>query len=103
MKTNEAAFLQQVKSLAFMYGWSCHHSSPTQTAKGRWLTSGSAGFPDLVLSHKTRGLIFAELKTATGKTTSAQDEWLERLTPHAEVYLWRPYDIDFIAQRLRSC
>ena len=99
----EAAFLQQVKSLAQIHGWTFHHSTPTQTAKGRWLTSGSTGFPDIVMAHKTKGVIFAELKTTTGKTTLAQDDWLERLNPHAECYLWRPTDLDFIAQRLASC
>jgi hypothetical protein len=100
---SEAAFLQQVKSLAYMYGWAFHHPVPTQTAKGRWLTSGSTGFPDIVLAHRTRGVIFAELKTIKGKTTSAQDDWLERINPHAECYLWRPTDLDFIAERLASC
>ena len=60
---SEASFLQQVKALAYIHGWDCHHASPTQTAKGRWLTSGAVGFPDLVLCHKVKGLIFAELKT----------------------------------------
>ena len=102
---SEAAFLQQVKALAQVHGWAFHHSTPTQTAKGRWLTSGSAGFPDVVMAHRARGVIFAELKTdkTSSKTTPAQDDWLERLGAHAECYLWRPSDIHFIAERLAQC
>jgi len=100
---SEAAFLQQVKALAYMYDWSFHHSTPSMTSKGRWITTGSPGFPDICLAHRTRGVIFAELKTSKGKTTPAQNDWLERLSPHAECYLWRPLDIDFIAERLASC
>jgi hypothetical protein len=100
---SEASFLQQVKALAYIHGWDCHHASPTQTAKGRWLTSGAVGFPDLVLCHKVKGLIFAELKTTKGKTTPAQDHWLEILNPHVECYVWRPDDLHDIEQRLASC
>jgi hypothetical protein len=102
---SEASFLQQVKALAYIHGWAFHHSTPTQTAKGRWLTSGSPGFPDCVLAHRARGVIFAELKTdkTSSKATAAQNDWLDRLSPHAECYLWRPSDIDFIAQRLAQC
>ena len=100
---SESAFLQQVKALAYLHGWAFHHSVPTQTAKGRWLTSGSVGFCDVVMAHRVRGVIFAELKTEKGKTTAAQDDWLERLRPHVECYLWRPSDIEFISTRLSQC
>jgi hypothetical protein len=98
----EAAFLIQVKTLAHHYGWSFHHAQPSVVGK-RWITTGSPGFPDIVMAHKVRGLIFAELKTAKGKTSEAQDYWLETLGPHAECYLWRPCDIDYIATRLSQC
>lgn len=100
---SEASFLQQIKSLAFMYGWVVHHSQPSMTRTGRYITTGSTGFPDIVMVHQERGLIFAELKTEKGKTSKAQDLWLRSLNPHAECYLWRPSDLDFISQRLRSC
>ena len=99
---SEASFLQQVKALAYLHSWDCHHASPTQTAKGRWLTSGAVGFPYLVLCHKVKGLIFAELKTTKGKTTAAQDHWFEILNPHVECYVWRPEDLHLIEQRLAS-
>jgi hypothetical protein len=100
---SEASFLQQLKALAYLHGWAFHHSTPSMTSKGRWITTGSPGFVDCVLAHKVRGVIFAELKTEKGKTTAAQDDWLERLSPHVECYLWKPSDLDFIAQRLSQC
>lgn len=100
---SEASFLQQVKGLAYIHGWSLHHSQPSMTRTGRYITTGSTGFPDIVMAHIERGLIFAELKTDKGKPSEAQLEWLRTLHPHAECYLWRPSDIDFIAQRLSQC
>jgi hypothetical protein len=100
---SEASFQAQVKSLAYIHGWSLHHSQPSMTRTGRYITTGSTGFPDIVMAHEQRGLIFAELKTEKGKASEAQLHWLRTLHPHAECYLWRPSDIDFIAQRLSQC
>jgi hypothetical protein len=52
-----------------------------------------AGFPDLVLV-KRRWLIFAELKSETGKLTQPQTRWLTALQEAAmpEVFVWRPSD-----------
>jgi len=98
---SEASFLQQVKGLAYIHGWDCHHAQPSLVGK-RWMTTGAAGFPDLVLCHPAKGLIFAELKTAKGKTSIAQDHWLAILNRHAEVYIWRPDDLKDIEHRLAS-
>jgi len=100
---SEASFLQQVKALAYIHGWLFHHATPSITSKGRWMTTGAPGFVDIVMAHPERGVIMAELKTAKGKTTAAQDGWIRTLGPHVECYLWRPSDLDFIAQRLASC
>lgn len=100
---SEAAFMQQVKALAYIHGWAFHHSTPSQTSKGKWITTGAPGFPDVVMAHKQRGVIFAELKADKGRTTPLQDDWLERLSPHVECYLWRPSDLDFISTRLSQC
>ena len=100
---SEQSFLTQVKTLAYQYGWALHHAQPSMTRTGRYITTGAAGFPDLVLAHHERGLIFAELKTEKGKASDAQDNWLRILHPHAECYLWRPSDLTFIAQRLSQC
>jgi hypothetical protein len=98
---SETMFLMQIKSVANLYGWTLHHQQPTMTAAGRWLTAGSVGFPDIVLIHPRRGLIFAELKTDKGKATAAQLRWLDELKNYAETYLWRPKDFDAIVQRLQ--
>ena len=100
---SEASFLQQVKGLAYIHGWDCHHAQPSMTRTGRYITTGAAGFPDLVLCHPTKGLIFAELKTAKGKTSIAQDHWLAILNRHAEVYIWRPEQLQEIEHRLSGC
>jgi hypothetical protein len=52
------------------------------------------------MAHEQRGLIFAELKTTKGRPSETQLHWLRILHPHAECYLWRPEDIDFISERL---
>ena len=100
---SEAEFLQQIKALAYLHHWSVHHSQPSMTKTGRYITTGAPGFPDLVLAHEQRGLIFAELKTKKGKASDNQLSWLRTLHPHAECYLWRPSDLTFIAGRLATC
>lgn len=57
-----------------------------------------AGFPDEVLVKPPR-VIFAELKTESGKPTRDQQAWLDKLRecPAVEVYVWRPSDLDDIA------
>ena len=100
---SEAQFLQQVKTVAYLHGWAFHHATPSMTSKGRWITTGAAGFPDLVLAHRARGLIFAELKTAKGKPTDSQLDWMARIGPYAECYLWRPDDLKDIEHRLSQC
>lgn len=98
----EAAFQNQVVSLARMYGWLIMHTRPAQLQSGRWSTpiQGYAGFPDLVLAHPT-GVIFAELKSATGRLRPEQERWIETLiSAGSEVYVWRPDDLPLIAKRL---
>jgi hypothetical protein len=99
MKISEAAFMTQVKAIAYTYGWMTHHSQPSMTRTGRYLTTGSAGFPDLVLAGE-RGFILAELKTDTGRVSAAQTEWLKACNPHVECYVWRPRDLPEITARL---
>lgn len=82
---SERDFRQQVVQLAQLRGWLVYWT---------WTSIHSpAGFPDLVLCRPPR-LIVAELKTATGKVTLAQQEWLAALgaCTGVEVALWRPAD-----------
>lgn len=107
---SEKHFSQQVVDLARALGWRVYRT---------WLSIRSpAGFPDLVLVRQRPAprLIFAELKTDTGKTTPEQDAWLEDLAAVAaasevpldmggrrvalETHVWRPRDFDAIARIL---
>lgn len=107
MRLTEKQFSQQVVDLAKVFGWRVYRT---------WLSVRSpAGFPDLVLVRRDR-LLFAELKTDTGKTTPDQDEWLADLRSAStrqdhcglpehvgfDVYLWHPADLDAIARILGS-
>ncbi len=88
----EAQFLRQVIDLASILGWSNYHP---------WLSRFSPrGFPDLVLVRPPR-LIFAELKSETGKVTADQERWLELLRGCGVPAVgWRPSDLDAIAKDL---
>jgi hypothetical protein len=116
---SEATFQGQVVSLANLYGWRIRHE-PAGGKGGRVdREQVGRGFPDLVLLRPPR-LIFAELKTASGRVSVAQQEWLddlrrvgetiERESAHGdyhpgfdggvEAYLWRPDDLQDIANLL---
>ena len=98
----EAILQSKVITLAKMNGFRVQHSRPVQQANGRWLTaiSGDAGFPDLVLAHRDRGVIFIELKADKGKLTPGQAMWAHELMPHVEYWLVRPADLEKLAKRL---
>ena len=105
MKITESAFQQVVIDVARWHGWKVFHPLPAQNAKGRWRTAqaGDTGFPDLVLAHPKRGVIFAELKSAIGKLSDRQQAWLDTLRQAgAEVYVWRPADIEQIKAILKE-
>lgn len=72
-----------VVELARMLGYLTYHTHDSRKS--------APGFPDLVLVHPRSGaLIFAELKSATGKVTREQDEWLRALALRGVSFLWRP-------------
>lgn len=65
-------------------GWEHYH---THRSKG-----SDPGWPDLVLCRPPQ-IIFVELKSAKGKLTDAQKEWLERLRLCGlSTFVWRPAD-----------
>ena len=98
-EASEAIFQDQVLQIATMNGWLWFHATPKQLKNGIWRTDGK-GFPDLVLAHYDRGVIFAELKTSDGRITPAQKIWAVALGRHVEYYVWRPADLQKIATRL---
>lgn len=84
----EKALQQAVLALAKLNGWMVYHTFDSRRSE--------AGFPDLVLVHPERRLMYCvELKSETGKLTPAQARWLEAVyhvgyPPLAAV--WRPQD-----------
>jgi len=91
--TTEKQFESQVKDLAKIFRWKYYHT---------WRSIHSpAGFPDCVMVRPDR-IIFAELKSEKGQVSEAQQEWLDKLeaTGKCEVYLWRPGQIEEIAEIL---
>lgn len=90
----EKQFSQQIVELAALLGWKVYRT---------WNSIHSpAGYPDLTMARENR-LIFAELKSETGKVSEAQQQWLSALaaTGKSEVYVWRPEQFDEIAEKLR--
>ena len=60
-----------------------------------------SGYPDITAWRVAdKRLIFAELKTDTGRVSEAQKQVLDELRqlPFAEVYLWRPKNLAEIRQ-----
>lgn len=100
---SEDAFTRQVMDLAHAYKWLVAHFRPAMNRRGQWSTAvqgDGAGFPDLVLLRQDR-LIMAELKSAKGKVSPAQQTWLNGLKrANVECYVWRPADIDEIERKL---
>jgi hypothetical protein len=96
MSELERDFQTYVIDLATVNQWRIAHFRKAQTARGRWITpvaADGAGFPDLVLVSDR--IIYAELKTNTGKLGPAQIAWGQALTrAGAEYYVWRPRDAD---------
>lgn len=100
---DEATFQAVVIETARLAGWRCAHFRAARTKEG-WrvpITADGQGWPDLVLVRPPR-LIFAELKSETGKVKPHQTEWLDvlRLLPQVEVFLWRPSDWDTLVEIL---
>lgn len=75
-------------------GWKHYHTHDSRRSQ--------PGFPDIVAIRAPR-IIFAELKTETGKPTQEQAAWLEELCriPAVECYVWRPSDWDRIWETLK--
>lgn len=105
---SERTFQAQVMKLARYYKWRAAHFRAALTRRGNWVTamSGDIGFPDCVLVRNGR-IIFAELKTDTGKTTVDQQRWLEDIgeacwvNDNVSVFVWRPKDYDAITEILK--
>ena len=100
----ENDLLTGVLDIARLTGWRTVHFRPGRTAHG-WRTSvqgDGKGFLD-VLALRGDRIIVAELKSARGRLTAEQGDWLAawRATG-ADVHIWTPADYpDAIAAVLR--
>ena len=101
LDANEKQFQQAVVQFAATAGWDAHHVRPGQYGSA-YKTDGLKGMPDLILiGQRGQGIIFAELKSRTGKLSQTQEYRLSQLLANgAEVHLWRPKDWDAIVARL---
>jgi hypothetical protein len=92
--TTERQLREQVRSLCSIFGW--------RMAFTQYSLRSPKGLPDLQLVRPPR-LIYAELKSETGKVTPEQQAWLDdlRRVPGVEAYLWKPSQIEAIAEILR--
>lgn len=82
-RESEAEFMQAVIRLAELCHFMVYHTYDSRRS--------NPGFPDLVLVKDGR-LIFAELKTASGRLSQYQRQWLFMLglVDGIEVAVWRP-------------
>ena len=67
-KTLQATVMEMAK----VFGWLAYHVLDSRKTP--------PGFPDCVLVHPDRGILWRELKTAAGKVTPDQRKWLDTLT-----------------------
>ena len=92
----EAQFQAAVTHAAQLLGWRVYSIPDSRRATSR-------GYPDLTLHHRAHGLVFAELKTETGRRSTDQAAWLADLTHTGHrAYLWRPSDWPVIENVLRG-
>jgi hypothetical protein len=95
LSMSEDDLLGTVLDMASTLGVRTAHFRPAQTAQG-WRTAVSGdgkGFPDLVLVGAL-GVLFRELKSATGQMSGEQRAWLRMLTGAGQdAAVWRPADL----------
>lgn len=80
----EKQLQQAIVECARLLGWRVYHTFDSRRSE--------PGFPDLcmVRGHE---IVFAELKTANGKVTAAQQDWLDAFAlAFCDVRVWRPAD-----------
>ncbi len=95
LPVTEKQLREQVRDLCKVFGWKFYFT---------WTSIHSPrGMPDLILVKPPR-VIFAELKTEKGEVSTYQQDWIDVLKEcggNVECYLWRPGDIEKIAEVLR--
>lgn len=95
MKITEAQFQRNVEELCDWRHLLHYHVQRSDLGRTK------PGFPDLVIVGAR--VIYAELKTESGKQTPEQKKWEHGLrAAGAEFYLWRPSDMPEILKVLAS-
>lgn len=91
---SEAQLQDSVLELARRLRYRVAHFGVAQVG-GRWVTpvqADGAGWPDLALARPGRFLV-AELKSAKGKLSGEQQDWLSVLArAGVEIHVWYPHD-----------
>lgn len=92
-----------VIATARVLGWRVAHFRAVETKRRGWqvpVAADGAGWPDLTLVRER--VVFAELKSGTGKMTDDQVAWMARLRAAGqEFYIWRDTDYDDVVATLR--
>lgn len=87
---SERQFQNFVIARALNHGWTYYHAPDNKPDKSGRIQNIVKGFPDMVLV-KDGKLVFAELKTETGRVSPEQKEWLAKLSATGcECFVWRP-------------
>jgi hypothetical protein len=93
---SEADLQRTLLDAARLFGWMSYHVPDSRRATCK-------GFPDLVLAHPSGQLLYAELKSARGRVSAEQIQWIKTLRlAGSEVYVWWPRDLDAAIARLQK-
>ena len=93
---SEKALLEQVRQLARIMGFRTYHPHLSKWSERGW--------PDVTLVRPPR-IIFLELKSATGRVTAEQAEWIAALSacgPNVTARVLRPQELDELPDLLRG-
>lgn len=94
VKITEKVFQTRVLDLARLYRLAVYHTYDSRRS--------NPGFPDLVVVGHHQ-VLYAELKTETGRMSPHQILWQRRLqAAGCEYHLWRPSDYDTIHDRFKA-
>ena len=101
---SEADFQLAVIDLAHVFDWHVASFRTAMNARGQHMTPVAAdgkGWPDLFLAHRTAGCMALELKSAKGRVSPEQNEWLNVLNAAGiPAHVVRPADWDRIQELL---
>lgn len=96
----EGALQSTIEGLLTVYGWRWYHAPDNKPIRARsgktYVQNIRAGYPDLTAVRGPR-LLYIELKRQgpQGVVTPEQQAWLDDFAAAgAEVYVWRPGDIE---------